>query len=116
MMNEWYKRIYSPNLIRPIATPMANATNPAGPGRRKTARRGHLTWFFLLCGLLLAMHTPVQAQDYLESQGIRFRLIPGGTYLLGSPPHEAGRYANEPTPHRATLKPFYLAVTETTNA
>jgi formylglycine-generating enzyme required for sulfatase activity len=116
-MNEWYKlRFYSTCLIRPIPSPMITSTKPAGPGRRRTARRGHITWFFLLCGLLLAMHNPVQAQDYLESQGIRFRLIPGGTYLLGSPPHEAGRYANEPTPHRVTVKPFYLAVTETTNA
>jgi formylglycine-generating enzyme required for sulfatase activity len=74
-------------------------------------------WFFFLCLLLLlSLGNPAQAQDYLESQGLRFRLIPGGSYLLGSPPNEAGRYANEPSPHQVTLKPFYLAVTETTNA
>jgi len=78
--------------------------------------RGHKTWFFALCLLLLAMHTPAQAQSFLESQGLRFRLIPGGSYFLGSLQNEAGRYANEATPYRVTLKPFYLAVTETTNA
>lgn len=57
-----------------------------------------------------------QAQDYLESQGLRFRLIPGGTYQLGSPLTEAGRYTAEPTPHKVPLKAFYLAETETTNA
>jgi formylglycine-generating enzyme required for sulfatase activity len=82
----------------------------------KTANRGRKTWFFLLCLLWLPIHNPAQAQDYLESQGLRFRLIPGGSYFLGSPPNEAGRYANEPAPYRVTLKPFYLAATETTNA
>jgi formylglycine-generating enzyme required for sulfatase activity len=57
-----------------------------------------------------------QAQPELESQGLRFRLIPGGTYQVGSPPTEAGRYAAEPTPHKVSVKAFYLAVTETTNA
>jgi sulfatase modifying factor 1 len=35
---------------------------------------------------------------------------------VGSPPTEAGRYAAEPTPHKVSVKAFYLAVTETTNA
>jgi iron(II)-dependent oxidoreductase len=56
------------------------------------------------------------SQEVLESQGLRFRLIPGGTYLLGSPPQEPGRYADEALPHQVTLEAFYLAVTETTNA
>jgi formylglycine-generating enzyme required for sulfatase activity len=30
--------------------------------------------------------------------------------------NEAGRYAGEPTPYQVALKPFYLALTETTNA
>jgi formylglycine-generating enzyme required for sulfatase activity len=72
----------------------------------------------LLVGLLLVLSlgNMARAQESVESQGIRFRLIPGGSYVLGSPLTEAGRYANEPTPHRVTLKPFYLAETETTNA
>jgi formylglycine-generating enzyme required for sulfatase activity len=66
--------------------------------------------------LLLAIGRPALAQEYLESQGMRFRLIPGGSYFLGSPLNEAGRFAGEPTPYQVTLKPFYLAATETTNA
>jgi formylglycine-generating enzyme required for sulfatase activity len=82
----------------------------------KTANRGRTTWFLFLCLLWLPIHNPAQAQDSLESQGLCFRLIPGGSYFLGSPQNEAGRYANEPAPYRVTLKPFYLAATETTNA
>ena len=73
-----------------------------------------LTSLWFLAGLIGLR--PALAQDHLESQGLRFRLIPGGTYLVGSPADEAGRYTDEPTPHRVTLKPFYLAATETTNA
>ncbi|MGB8991638.1 MAG: formylglycine-generating enzyme family protein [Desulfobaccales bacterium] len=71
--------------------------------------------FFLLCWLLLPIWSAM-AQETLEAQSIRFRLIPGGTYLLGSPAAEPGRYADEAAPHRVSLKPFYLSVTEITNA
>jgi formylglycine-generating enzyme required for sulfatase activity len=86
------------------------------PGKLHTAPRDLKAWVLLLCWLLLPLHAFAQAPDSLESQGLRFRLIPGGSYLLGSPLGEAGRYAGEPTPRRLTLKPFYLAATETTNA
>jgi formylglycine-generating enzyme required for sulfatase activity len=86
------------------------------PRPRKIAGRSSLICILLLGWLLPAMGNPARAQNYVESQGLRFCLIPGGSYLLGSPPHEAGRYANEPTPRRVTIKPFYLAATETTNA
>jgi len=59
---------------------------------------------------------PSLAQETLEAQGIRFRLIPGGYYLLGSPVSEPGRYADEATSRRVRVDSFYLAVTETTNA
>jgi formylglycine-generating enzyme required for sulfatase activity len=73
-----------------------------------------------LCLVLLAVFAlevggPALAQDRLEAQGLRFRLIPGGTYFLGSPLSEAGRYHQELTPYRVSLKAFYLAETETTN-
>lgn len=74
--------------------------------------------FFLSCILLnLCPSGSAFSLDALvESQGIRFRLIPGGSYFLGSPPNEPGRYADEPTPYQVTLKPFYIAETEITNA
>lgn len=59
---------------------------------------------------------PALAQETLEAQGIRFRLIPGGWYFVGSPPNETGRYADEAASHKVNLKPFYISVTEITNA
>jgi sulfatase modifying factor 1 len=56
------------------------------------------------------------AQETLTAQSIRFRLIPGGWYFIGSPPNETGRYADEASSHKVNLKPFYISVTEITNA
>ncbi len=41
-------------------------------------------------------------------------LIPGGTFLMGSPPGETGRAENEGPQHQVRLDPFYLCTTETT--
>ncbi|MEW6387824.1 MAG: formylglycine-generating enzyme family protein [Thermodesulfobacteriota bacterium] len=68
----------------------------------------------LICCCLSVI--PGFPQEVLKSQGIRFRLIPGGEFILGSPAEEAGRYANELFPHRVNLPPFYLSETEITNA
>ncbi len=59
---------------------------------------------------------PALSQEVVEAQGIRFRLIPAGTYILGSPADEPGRYVDEALPHAVKLPAFYIAVTETTNA
>jgi formylglycine-generating enzyme required for sulfatase activity len=69
----------------------------------------------LLCWLLLPVWS-ARGQETLEAQGIRFRLIPGGWYFVGSPPNETGRYADEADSHKVNLKPFYISVTEITNA
>ncbi len=48
--------------------------------------------------------------------GMRFVLIPAGTFLMGSPEDEEGRNDDE-TQHRVTIShPFYMQVTEVTNA
>ena len=83
--------------------------------RSKTNRRKPQCLFLLLCWLLLPIR-PALAQETLASQGLKFRLIPAGYYLLGSPIGEPGRYADEDTPHRVRVDSFYIAVTETTNA
>ena len=70
----------------------------------------------LVLGLSLGWLAPAMPQDMLESQGLRFRLIPGGSYLLGSSSQEAGRYTSESDPHHVTLQAYYLAETETTNS
>ncbi|MFA4943088.1 MAG: SUMF1/EgtB/PvdO family nonheme iron enzyme [Lentisphaeria bacterium] len=49
-----------------------------------------------------------------NSLGIRFRLVPPGSGLVGSPPEEAGRTSWE-SRHRAWFnRPFYLSVSEIT--
>jgi eukaryotic-like serine/threonine-protein kinase len=43
--------------------------------------------------------------------GLKFVLIPAGTFLMGSPDDEPERYADEGPRHRVTLtRPFYLGV------
>jgi formylglycine-generating enzyme required for sulfatase activity len=81
-------------------------------------RRLKTIWGAILLGLwlvLVMLPGPARAWETLESQGISFRLIPGGTYLLGSPASEAGRYLDEALPHPVRLAPFYIGVTEITN-
>ncbi|MGA9754994.1 MAG: formylglycine-generating enzyme family protein [Desulfobaccales bacterium] len=82
---------------------------------RKINRRKPKCLFLVLCWLLLPIWSAL-GQETLEAQSIRFRLIPGGAYLLGSPEEEPGRYADEALPHRVSLRPFYISVTEITNA
>ena len=83
--------------------------------RGKADRRKPPCLFLVLCWLLLPIWSAL-AQETLEAQSIRFRLIPGGWYFVGSPPNETGRYADEAASHKVNLKPFYISVTEITNA
>jgi formylglycine-generating enzyme required for sulfatase activity len=47
--------------------------------------------------------------------GMRFVLIPAGTFMMGSPEDEEGRDDDE-TQHEVTIsKPFYMMITEVTN-
>jgi formylglycine-generating enzyme required for sulfatase activity len=78
-------------------------------------RRNSPCLFLVLCWLLLPIWSAL-AQETLEAQSIRFRLIPGGWYFVGSPPNETGRYADEAPSHKVNLNPFYISVTEITNA
>jgi len=49
-----------------------------------------------------------------NSLGMKFVYIPPGTFMMGSPSNEAGRYDNE-TQHKVTLtKGYHLGVTEVT--
>ncbi|MBW1991675.1 MAG: formylglycine-generating enzyme family protein [Deltaproteobacteria bacterium] len=80
-------------------------TSPVNPAR-----------LLLLAAVLSLACGTALAEKVVESQGIRFRLIPGGRYTLGSPLTESGRYADEPLPHQVALKPFYISETEITNA
>ena len=53
---------------------------------------------------------------YTNSLGQTFALIPAGTFTMGSPSDELGRYSDE-TQHEVTLtQPFYMQTTEVTQA
>lgn len=52
--------------------------------------------------------------EIVNSAGIRMRLIPPGSYVMGSPVGEEGRWEHE-TQHVVSIgRPFYLSVTEVT--
>ena len=49
--------------------------------------------------------------------GMRFVLVPAGTFTMGSPESEEGGYSDESPQHEVVLtRPFYVGVTEVTNA
>jgi len=51
-----------------------------------------------------------------DRTGMEFVLIPGGTFTMGSPGGEAGRYDNEGPQHQVTLSPYLISKTEVTQA
>ena len=54
--------------------------------------------------------------EMVNSLGMRFRLVPPGHFLMGSPPGEAGRWDGEEQ-HAVTIHgPFYLGLEEVTQA
>ena len=58
--------------------------------------------------------TPTEIKEPLP--GMEFVLIPGGSFMMGSPSYEKGRNKNEGPQHRVNIKPFYLQTTEVTQA
>ncbi|AEB09880.1 formylglycine-generating enzyme family protein [Desulfobacca acetoxidans] len=71
---------------------------------------------WLASGRLALAASPPPAPTCHNILGIQLRLIPGGPYLLGSPPEESGRYWDEGPQHWVNLSPFYITATEITNA
>ncbi len=70
------------------------------------------------CAALPAPPTPVRAaptqelpRHFVNSAGMRFVLIPAGTFLLGSPPDEPMRGADEGLARRVRIEqPYYVGV------
>jgi formylglycine-generating enzyme len=86
------------------------ATQPATPAWAKVSRRQRAD--------AAAHNIPVAFENRF---GMRFVLVPSGTFTMGSPKGEPGHGENdaehEPLPHVETLRePCYLAITEVTNA
>ena len=69
---------------------------------------------FLLIGLKIADASSSIEKVFTNSIGIKFVLIPAGTFMMGSPVDEPARKQDE-LQHKVTLsKPFYLQTTEIT--
>ena len=80
----------------------------------------HKPIFFLLISLLFvaffADNSSAASKKFTNKLGMTFILIPGGTFLMGSPENETGRDWNE-MHHRVKLsKSFYIQETEVTQA
>ncbi len=113
------------------------------PARHKTRRsaRGRLAtllalpFFALLALVALATSKPLaqatataavkveplppEMKPYTETipgTNVKFEMvpIPGGTFLMGSPPGEAGRNEDEGPQHLVTVQPFWMGKTEVT--
>ncbi len=60
---------------------------------------------------------PVTLPEYTNAIGMKFKLIPAGTFLMGSPEADPDRRSDEIPQHTVRItEPFYLGVTEVTNA
>lgn len=61
-----------------------------------------------------------EAQYFQENLGegvfLDMVAIPGGTFLMGSPPEEKGRDNDESPQHSVTVEPFYMGKFEVTQA
>jgi formylglycine-generating enzyme required for sulfatase activity len=65
---------------------------------------------------LSRVHALLERTPILTTQGgYKLRLVPPGSFEMGSPPGEPGRRANEALRDIALDRPFYLGVTEVTN-
>jgi formylglycine-generating enzyme required for sulfatase activity len=78
-----------------------------------------IAWLAFMAATLMLL-TPVWAQSqekvFVNSIGMEFRLIPSGTFVMGSPADEPLRDDSE-TRHQVTIsKPFYMQTTEVTLA
>lgn len=124
MLSNSQTKIVSSRFCRPCSGPSGCGLQPG----RSTAnsRQPHPSRLVLWCliGALLTLN-PCRAlaappapwpASYKNKLGLNLRLIPGGSYLMGSPPEEAGRYWHEAPQHKVQLSPFYITDKEITNA
>jgi formylglycine-generating enzyme required for sulfatase activity len=58
-----------------------------------------------------------ESDEFVNSLGMKFVLIPPGTFLMGSPPEEEGRLIDEGPVHEVEItQPYYLGVYQVTQA
>jgi formylglycine-generating enzyme required for sulfatase activity len=67
--------------------------------------------------LMAAETTPHTGKSITNSLGMKFMLIPAGSFMMGSLPDEPERLQGEEANHKVTIKkPFYMQTTEVTQA
>jgi formylglycine-generating enzyme required for sulfatase activity len=54
--------------------------------------------------------------ENLNGVELKMVRVPGGAFLMGSPPNEEGRYGDEDPQHRVTVPSFYIGKHEVTHA
>lgn len=105
----------------PLPAPVLGAAARALPGLREVVP----AFLAPLAGLSVGSETMRSAQESFSREarlpvevensiGMRFRLIPPGTAILGSPADEAGRGDRETQHVFAAAEPFYLGACEVT--
>jgi formylglycine-generating enzyme required for sulfatase activity len=75
--------------------------------------------FLILWASIFAITLPASAgateKTFTNSIGMKFVLIPGGKFRMGSPDNESKRFENESPQHEVEItKPFYLGQYEVT--
>ncbi len=65
---------------------------------------------------MVGIVVPLTSGDFTNDLGMAFNLIPAGTFMMGSPPDELGRFSGEIL-HQVTLtQDFYIMTTEVTQS
>jgi formylglycine-generating enzyme required for sulfatase activity len=54
-------------------------------------------------------HTATQYIERVKGVAIEMVKVPGGTFMMGSPETEEGRFSNEGPEHEVTIKAFYMS-------
>ncbi|MCU0569009.1 MAG: SUMF1/EgtB/PvdO family nonheme iron enzyme [Oculatellaceae cyanobacterium Prado106] len=103
--------------IRKAVELMGNAVVPTASGSGAAGSRLPLQGFAFESVTVDATgkvirHQPGEAQQWVEDLGNGVALemvnIPGGSFLMGSPRDEEGRYDSESPQHRVAIAPFFM--------
>gem|GEM_PF-3057879 len=122
LCQDWYG-IYSATITDPAGPSygmyrVARGGDSGADGYAKYSRSAQRGTFYPsgrsgFIGFRLAF-SPKDKADFSNSLNMNFKLIPGGTFTMGSPSTEPGRQSDE-VQHQVTLtKPFYIQTTEVT--
>ena len=81
---------------------------------KRITRVSVFIFLLLLTQIIIPVHALPAEKRFTNSIGMEFVLIPGGVFMMGSPPDEPSRNKDE-VQHKVTIsKPFYLQATEVT--